>query len=242
MKPIKFLAAIAFLFFPVFVRAETPTATPESSLTEKIKERLQETAEEGLVTIKEQLTTKATEPSKKAYIGKITTLDKNQLTLTYKEQNFTVDLHPKAELVKGSSTPLEFSDLKIGDFIIAFGFYSPADDKFTAVRLSVIKQPEPPVVRQLIQGKITEVDGQKLKINNKTITLTAKTKLQISGVDEPETEDISLSDYLFAIVVLNANGDIDKVSAAFVQPGRQNPAGLAPTNSPAATKSGDAQQ
>ncbi len=241
MKLSKFLLIAALFLFPASALAQEAASEP-GTLTDKIKERLQETAEEGLVAIKEQLTAKANAPRKKAYIGKIVTLDKNEVVLTYKEQNYSVVLTPDTEYFKGANTKIAFDDLDTGKFVIAMGFYSAADDKFTAVRLSVIKDPEPPTNRQLIQGKISEVDGQKVKMNGKTLTLSSKTKLLISGVDEPETDDISLGDELFAVVTMDSNGDVDKVNTVLVQPGRQNPAGLEPTNRPAATKSGNVKE
>lgn len=219
--------------------AEVEATAGAETVTDKIKERLQETVSEGLVTIKEEITGKLAAPRKKAYIGKVSSLDETSLTLTYKEQNFTVNLSENTVFVKGANTAIDWEDLAVNNFVIAMGFYHADSDSFTAARVSVINEPEPPDNQQLVQGKISEVDGQKVSLNGKTLTLTKKTDLTVSGVDKPGTEDLALGDNLFAIVALDGNGDIDSVDVIFVVPGKNNPAGLVPTNVNNATNSAE---
>lgn len=213
----------------VYAAEETATAAADS-VTDKIKERLQETVEEGLGTIKEEIAGKAAAPRKKAYIGKITSVDSTSLTLTYKEQNFNVNTGDDTVYVKGASGSLKREDLEPGDFVIAMGFYLSESQEFRAVRVSRIAAPEPPANRQLVTGKISEVDGQKVSANGNTLNLTKKTKFSVSGLDEPEISDLALGDNLFALVTLDNNGDIDSVDNVLVLPGKNNPASLTPTN------------
>lgn len=210
--------------------AEAEATSGAETVTEKIKERLQDTVSEGLVAIKEEITGKLAAPRKKAYVGKIGSLDATNLTLAYKEQNFSVNLNDKTIFVKGANTAIDWEDLDVDNFVIAMGFYHSDSDSFTAARVSLISEPEPPVNQQLVQGKISEVDGQKVSLNGKTLTLGKKTDLTISGVDKPAAEDLALGDNLFAIATLDNNGDIDSVDAVYVVPGKNNPAGLTPTN------------
>ncbi|MBU2052258.1 hypothetical protein KKH13_03600 [Patescibacteria group bacterium] len=211
--------------------AHAAEASPAGeTVTEKIKERLQDTVNEGLVSIKEQLTSKSTAPRKKAFMGKVTNLDESSLNLSYKEQDFAVNLHENTIYIKGTNTAIDREDLQVDDFVITMGFYDPKTEDFTAARVSLINEPEPAISRQLIKGKITEVDGQKVSFNSKSLTLTKNTDLKVNGLDEPATEDLALGDNLFAIVTLDSNGDIDKVDAVYILPGKNNPAGLTPTN------------
>lgn len=209
---------------------EDEATSANETVTGKIKDRLQETVSEGLTAIKEEITGKTTAPRKKAYVGKISSLDETSLTLTYKEQNFTVNLNNQTIFVRGANTPIDRESLEVNDFIIAMGWYYPENDGFTAARISAINQPEPPVNKQLIQGKISEVDGQKVSLNGKILTLSKKTGLNISGVENATTDDLALGDNLFAIVVLDSNGDVDGINTVYVIPGKNNPAGLVPTN------------
>lgn len=219
--------------------AEDGTPSADETVTDKIKDRLQETVSEGLVAIKEEITGKTTAPRKKAYVGKISSLDETSLTLAYKEQNFTVNLNDKTVFVRGTNTPIDWEDLEVNDFVIAMGWYYPESDGFTAARISVINKPEPPANKQLVQGKISEVDGQKVSLNGKTLVLSKNTKLSISGVENATTDDLALGDNLFAIVTLDSNGDVDGVNTVYVIPGKNNPAGLVPTNVNNATSSAE---
>jgi len=224
------------LVTPAYAEEASPAA---ETVTEKIKERLQDTASEGLVTIKEQLTNKTTAPRKKAFIGKIASLDEAGLTLIYKEQNYNVNLKPETLYVKGANTAMDFEDLKVNDFVIAMGWFHNNSQEFTAARLSRISQPEAPANRRLVSGRISEIDGQKISLNGKSLTLTKKTDLTVNGVDEANSEDLALGDNLFAIVTLDSNGDIDTVNSVYVLPGKNNPAGLTPTNINNATGSAE---
>lgn len=219
--------------------AEDGTPSADETVTDKIKDRLQETVSEGLVAIKEEITGKTTAPRKKAYVGKISSLDETSLTLAYKEQNFTVNLNDKTVFVRGTNTPIDWEDLEVNDFVIAMGWYYPESDGFTAARISVINKPEPPANKQLVQGKISEVDGQKVSLNGKTLALSKNTKLSISGVENATTDDLALGDNLFAIVTLDNNGNVDGVNTVYVVPGKNNPAGLVPTNVNNATSSAE---
>lgn len=210
--------------------AESEASAGAETVTNKIKERLQDTVEEGLVEIKEGITEKSNAPRKKAYIGNISAMDNTSITLSYKEQNFSVNTTDKTIYVKGANSALSREDLTIGSFIIAMGWYEPAPKSFTAVRLSQINNPEPPINRQLISGKISEVDGQKISLNGKTLTLSKKTDLAVAGLDEAGAEDLALSDNVFAIATLDNNGNVDRTDNVYVIPGKNNPAGLTPTN------------
>lgn len=214
-------------------------SAPPEQVTDKIKERLQETAAEGLVSIKEQLTAKSGSPRKKAYIGRVASLDEAGLTLIYKDQQFSVSFRPDTVFVKGAATVINQKDLSVGDFVIAMGWQYPDKDSLTAMRLSLINQPEPPANRQLLAGKINEIDGQKISLAGKDLTLSKKTALTVGGIDSPTTEDLVLGDNLFAIVTLDSNGNISQINAVLVVPGKNNPAGLVPTNIDA-TASGQA--
>lgn len=224
---------------PAFA-AEDDASAGAGTVTDKIKERLQDTVEDGLTTIKETITEKSTAPRKKAYIGQVGAMDQNSLTLTYKDQEFTVTTDNDTAYVKGASTALNRQDLNPDDFVISMGFFFPQTEEFRALRVSLIAAPQPPANRQLVTGKITEVDGQKISLNNKTLPLTKNTDLIVVGLTEPETADLALGDNLFAIVTLDINGDIDSVDNVLVIPGKNNPAGLTPTNQPAATGSSQA--
>lgn len=202
--------------------AQAQTAS-DSSVTQKIKDRLKETAVEALDVAKEELAAKSKAPRKKAYIGTIKTIDSQLIVLEYKSTNYSIDLTDKTEIVKAET-------LKPNDFIIAMGFLFPDNPNLQAARVLLVDEPDTTSPRQLISGPIQEIDASKISVAAKTLTLTSKTALQIPDVKNPTAEDLELADNLFAIVTLDKNGDISKVNSVLVLPGKNNPASLTPTN------------
>ncbi|MBU1500211.1 hypothetical protein KKE48_05080 [Patescibacteria group bacterium] len=214
MKKIIFLILIVILGLPVVTYAENAT---DSSVTTKIKERLEKTAEQGLDTIKEELTTQSLSPRKKAYVGLVKSVSEELVTLEYKSQTYPVYVDVK--------TPV-----KQDDYLLTLGFFYPDNNQFRAKKILVIDTPQPPLQRQLITGQIQEIDGNKITVDNKSLTINSKTELIIQDIEKPSTDDLELKDSLFAIVTLDKNGDIDQVKNILVIPGKNNPAGMAPTN------------
>jgi len=223
MKKIILLTILlSSLLLPGVIKAEDAT---NSSLTDKIKERLEKTAEAGLDNIKEELIQKSNSPRKKAYIGTIKSIEDSKIILDYKEEEYKIEVNDDTVYSKTS-----FEDLEIDDFIIAMGFIYPDNDTLFTHRASFIKDPQPPIKRQLITGKVKEVDGNKIAVDGKVLIITSKTNFNIKDVDDAELEDLELEDNLFAIVTLDKNGDIDTIKEVLIIPGKNNPASQEPTN------------
>jgi len=189
----------------------------DSSVTTKIKERLEKTAEQGLDTIKEELTSQSLSPRKKAYVGLVKSVTDDLITLEYKSQTYPVYLDV--------ATPA-----RQDDFLLTMGFFFPDNNQFHAKKILVLDTPQPPINRQLFSGQIQEIDGNKLTVNNKSLTINSQTELTIQGIEKSSTDDLELKDNLFAIVTLDKNGDIDQVKDILVIPGENNPAAMTPTN------------
>ncbi len=214
MKKLIFLIIIVVLGLPAVASAQTAT---DSSVTTKIKERLEKTAEQGLDTIKEELTSESLAPRKKAYVGLVKSVTDELVTLEYKSQTYPVYVDVK--------TPA-----KQDDFLLSLGFFYPDNNQFHAKKIFVLDTPQAPINRQLLSGQIQEIDGNKITVDNKTLTISSKTELIIQGVEKPSVDDLELKDNLFAIVTLDKNGDINQVKNILVIPGKNNPATMTPTN------------
>jgi len=211
-----FIFSFSLLVFSFKTTTAVEKAT-DSSVTTKIKERLEKTAEQGLDTIKEELTSQSLSPRKKAYVGLVKSVSEEQIMLEYKSQTYPVYVDVK--------TPA-----KQDDYLLTLGFFYPDNNQFRAKKILVIDTPQPPLQRQLITGQIQEIDGNKITVDNKSLTINSKTELIIQDIEKPSTDDLELKDSLFAIVTLDKNGDIDQVKNILVIPGKNNPAGMAPTN------------
>ena len=229
MKKINTLFTIIALFTiitsPLLAQEE---ATNGSSLTDKIKERLEKTAEEGIDVIKEELESKLQLPQKKAYIGNVSTISDDLITVKYKDKDYSIKLNDFTEYSKTS-----LSELEQDDFIIAMGLVYKDSDELSAHKITYIKDPSTTSPRQILSGKIKEIDGNKIAVDGKVLIITSKTNLVIKGVDKPSTEDLELEDNLFSIVTINSSGDILSVKEVLVVPGKNNTASLTPTNADA---------
>jgi len=206
-------------------RAESATAAAEIQ-TGKIKERLEKTAKEGLETAKDQLEQKITAPQKKAYIGIAKIVSDDKITLEYHSQIYNITFNDSTVFSKPSGQ----TKINPDDFVIAMGFVYPDSENLSAHRISVITSPQPPLSRQLITGKIKEIDGTKITIDGKILNLTSKVNFDIKDIKNPAVDDLELEDNLFAIVTLDKNGDINQIKTVLVIPGRNNPASQEPTN------------
>lgn len=228
----KILISLLLLSLTVLpVAAQEASDSANQSLTDKIKERLQETAEQGLDTIKSALTEQASAPRPKAYVGTVSAVNDTNLQLQFKNDLLLVNFNDDTDIIQvRGRAALKPEDLKIDDFLLAFGFVYPDNEALTAIEIQRISKPTSPPPRQLISGLIEEIDGNELTVSGKTLTVGARTKLSVSGVENPDLENLALDDYLFALVTLDANGDIDTVNNLLVQPGKNNPLGEVPTN------------
>jgi len=221
---------ISLVFLASSVLAEQESS-PGSDLTDKIKERLQETAEEGIQTAKDEIEEKTNRPKKKAFIGNVDSTSDTTINLVYKEQKYTINYTDSTVFEKSpGKKKLEADDIKSEDFLIAMGFVTTDDQSLDAKRVLSINQPISPKSRQLLSGKIKEIDGNKVSFNSKTITISSKTDFTIKDVDKPTIDDLQLEDNLFTLVILDKNGDIGQVKKVFVLPGKNNPASQEPTN------------
>lgn len=216
MKLIKLLITYYLLLFTVSTVFAVEEAT-NSSVTTKIKERLEKTAEQGLENIKEELTSQSLSPRRKAYVGVVKTVSKEQILLEYKSQSYPVYL----DVVTLA---------KQDDFLLTLGFFFPDKNQFLAKKILVLDTPQPAPQRQLLTGQIEEIDGNKITVDNKPLTINTKTELAIQGITNPSTNDLELKDQIFAIVTLDKNGDIGQVKNVLVIPGKNNPAAMTPTN------------
>ena len=241
MKKLIILTIFAFILFPSSIMANEATKSGnQESLTDKVKEKLQETIEKGFDDIKKEVIVKSNSPRKKAFIGNLKSINQSNLTIEYKSQIFNITTDEKTDIIKsdGKKT-ISINDLDIDDFLIVMGFLLPDSKDLIARRILLISIPKPSTSRQLLSGKINEIDGNKVSIDSKSLLISSKTNLKIQDIEDPEVEDLELDDDLFAIVTLNQNGDIKTVKQILVLPGKNNPASLEPTNQDEATKSAE---
>jgi len=224
----KLISLLLVTLFTTLTNTAFAQESSQSSLTDKIKEKLEDTAEQGLDNLKQAISEKSQLPQKKAYLGNIKSIDNQTIILDYKAQSLTITVDDSTQY---SKTGLE--KLNIDDFIIAMGFVSPDSSTLAAKKISYIQNLSNPDKRQIIKGTISEIDNNTVTVDNKTLIIGKNTELKIPGVDKPTIEDLQLDDNLFSIVTLDKNGDIDKIEVILVVPGKNSTAALEPTNADA---------
>lgn len=156
-----FIAIITFITQPVFAQEEatvTPTPTSEKkSKIEEIKEKVASTvAQLNLV-------------SKRGILGEITKIEKNQLTIERNDEARIVDVDELTNYSRVESddkrTELKFSDLDVGDTIVAIGIYNRESRRLLA-RFILVKE-----IAIQVSGLVKEVD-----IKDASITIEDKKK------------------------------------------------------------------
>ena len=161
MKKLVTAIVVALIFnfqFSIFnwVSAQGTSPSPDDELTQKIKERLQQTAETGLQQIKLELEAQSNLPQKKAFVGKVTDITDSGFTLEYKSQTNKITVNDDTDY---AGNPGSFAKIATDDFLIAMGYVYPEKDYLEAQRVSQVTAPKTPPARQLISGKIEEIDG-----------------------------------------------------------------------------------
>lgn len=224
---ISLISLISLITVPFSVIAVDSNIS-EDDIKEKIKERLEEVVDKGLEKVKGVM-----EEEKKsklyAWVGIIESVSEKKMSIK------TIDGLKEAKaasnaaifkLVLGKSKKsVDAEDIEKGQFIISMG---PKEEEIIlAKRIILMDEAPTPVKREIISGKVKEVDETKVTIqkNGETevLTIAKKAKLTINSIKKPTVEDIQINDYLTAIVVLDKEDNLDEVKAVLIIPGETNP-------------------
>lgn len=142
----------------------TSIPTKEKSKIDEIKEKIASTvAELNLV-------------SKKSLVGKISKIEKEQLTIERDEQPSIIDVDEltvyRTIAANGKETEKSFSDFNIGDSLVAIGLHNKESRRLLA-RIVIVKK-----IPLAVRGIVVEVD-----IKGGTITIEDKRKNQNFVID-----------------------------------------------------------
>lgn len=226
-----FTFLFASLVLVKLVRSQdaTGSAVSEDQVKEKTKELLEGVDDKDLEKTKEEMTKEASNKIY-AWVGKVDSVNGETLVISTLEGLKTTNIATNADILKvipnKPRTNIKPEDIKTGQSAICMG---PKDDSEVILAKRIIIMDEAPVVikREVISGKITEIDETKVSVkkNGDTVQLTidSDVKLNIVGIKKPTTEDLQLNDYLYAIVLENDKSKITAVKAVLVVPGKANP-------------------
>ena len=173
--------ALIFSDNKVFLSEET---TSSADILEKVKEKVRET-----------------KANPKALLGVIT--DKTESSLQIKNEQGEIRLisiNSKttnyANLEK-KNTNITYSDLAIGDFIIALGFVD--ENKILDAKRILITKPQQKIAREVFAGRVVSIIKKKITIELKDKTLkTATFPIRWKG---PEINEVAKADKIIIVTV-----------------------------------------
>ena len=170
MFPILILSLILDLFSPsqIFALTATPTkiATPSSQATtsaektisediQKIRDAVKLKVQEKLKTI--TATDSANNPaaSKRAIVGTIIQIDKNNLTIDYQNNTRKISFTTDTVVINIKQTKIKTDSLKVGQDILAMGYLN--NDVLEAKRIVFMDLKTIDTQDQIVVGKIVDI-------------------------------------------------------------------------------------
>jgi hypothetical protein len=148
------------LLNPLAVLAQTPTDTPTPTASQEIKEKVQERIDQ----IKENA-------KKKAFWGTLKAINDTTLVLDSPKGEKRIKTDDTTVFVDSTKKTVKISDLEIGNFVIAMGFWTE-NGTLQGKRISVLKTaPKPAPARIAFMGKVTDIVSDE---NILSITQTKK--------------------------------------------------------------------
>jgi len=228
IKTIFITLLLMLVIIPHVSLAQTasPSAETDQDLVkEKLKERLEKTLSENPI------------PKRIRWYGIFGTISAKTGEDTF---SLTKNDSSTATIVVNDDTQLSFfksgvptRKIKAGDiqqdwFAIAMGTEMADNQTLTASRISFsVPQAKMPK-REIIYGKVTEIDEDSVTLSNgkiTNITFPKKYILSVQGVEKPAIEDINIDDKAVAIVEELADGDEINLSIKniYVVPSNNNP-------------------
>jgi preprotein translocase subunit YajC len=171
-----------------FAVTTTPTTTPVYDMEAKVKALVQE----NISTTEAQLKQKVDLQTMVGFVGKITTIGSNSLTVDSKGTLLQVKTDTQTTFIKSGSAA-KITSLAIGDKIILIGT-SLKNDIIQAKKVTVIAEvTSEQVITTAIVAKITAIDTKKktitLNLNgtNQTLTLSKKSTVKLDTLSTGQT-------------------------------------------------------
>lgn len=165
-------------------------------------ETAEEEATEAADAIREKVQLKIEEARKnpKAYLGTVTDMVESNIQIkSLKEEILQVSVdEEKATFIKVAKTKSEvkFSDIAIGDFIIAMG-YKNSDDVLEATRILLTEAPEP-TERKIVLGGVDSTKKGQLTLTNQSsgqeYTIEPGDEITVTAIEDEEMVEIKFAD------------------------------------------------
>ncbi|MFC1711267.1 hypothetical protein ACFLZ1_01640 [Patescibacteria group bacterium] len=219
------------VFKPLVIAQEaTDSAISDDDVKEKIKEKLEEVIDKSLDDVKGAIEERIIKKYY-GYTGDVKSVTDSTIVIASPAGDKEVEVASQAALLKvmsgeGKST-IELADIETGDFVLVIGLKKDGD-LLLGKRVIISDSPTSPTERKILNGKVKEIDDQKISFGSNgdknTITISKNTVLKVNGKEKPLVDDIQIGDFLYSVVTLDEDGDIDEVKQVLILPGEANPA------------------
>jgi hypothetical protein len=191
---ITLLSAFSLTFAPaVFAATSTSSATSATDMATQVKTLVQE----NIATTEAQLKQKVDLQTLVGYVGKITTIGSNNLTIDSRGDLIQISTDSQTAYLKNNSA-VKLASLAIGDKIILIGT-SIKDDIILAKKISVVAEDTTEqVITTAVVARVSAVDTKK-----KTLTLSLNGTDQVLTLSKKSTvklETLSASQTILGIV------------------------------------------
>jgi len=209
----------------------TPSAVSDEEIKKKLEERMEDLAEKDLEEVRGEVEGETT-AQLYAWVGEIEEVNDNLLSIQTEAGLYQAEIDSSASLLKFSSgeanQPIENEEIEAGQFAITMG--PKKEDRLILAKRVIIVEENPLSTnqRQLLTGEVVEIDETEVTIEKENqekliLGIEAETKLKISGLKEPDVEDIQIGDVLTAIVSLDEDEQVETVKVVLIVPGEANP-------------------
>jgi hypothetical protein len=181
MRNFYLIYLLVAIIFTSSIYAASPTPTPTVDVKEKALEKIE-----------------SVRKNPKAFVGSVT--DKTSDTLQIQSPNDEIKLtsiNPDdVSIVKTGKTitTAKYSDLAIGDFIIAMGFIN--DKGILDVKRIIISSSLSPITREVILVKVSIIKNKNVTVNYKNETLELVFPKKWKG---PEIKELKVDDKIIVI-------------------------------------------
>ncbi|NMB57405.1 hypothetical protein GYA19_05740 [Candidatus Beckwithbacteria bacterium] len=226
LKPILILIIIVFtILTPKIILAveEASSSANQDLIKQKVKERLEGKTEEAEKT-----------KSYDAVFGKIVSTKENGFELeTFEKNQYQIALGNETDLILFGKNlyqkEITSKEIETDWFAIAMGTLSANEQILQARRISFSTSYTEPKAKQVLVGKIKEIDDKTLKLENsdREISIPADFEnINVKGVKNAKIDDLSIDDKATVIVYEDSNEDKETtytLQAIFTDPSLKNP-------------------
>lgn len=195
LTPIWFLVNPSLVISVTTLPEDIPLASDSQTITEELKQRIQNVVQEKLKTSQEALENK-TINRLVGYVGKITDLKQGSFTLNTRSETLPVTYTDDTAIVKEAKT-IKAELLSLNDRVIVIGRFDTGKI-LTAKR--IIVTPEPNLLaKRLIKGSISKINkankSLRLIVSGKELILVAGKKLIL------DFDKIKVGDQIIGIIL-----------------------------------------